>query len=264
MVHDRPDPGLPAEGRLVTAWLQREPSPSAGRVFCIPHAGYGSGVFSNWPRKRDAIEFLPVELPGRLARFAEPMPATFKELARDLIAGLERYLDVPFAFFGHCWSALIAYEVTAQLQRAGGPQAARLFVSSQLAPQDGPAGRMLDMNDAELADELAVIIRDQGNTPHPDLVALYLNVLRADIELNRRYVVPEPLRLSCPITAIGWTDDSEVPPGQMSGWPCCGDTTFDLFEGPHHRFIDAPADLLGTLCAGLNGKDGAKTKVVTR
>jgi surfactin synthase thioesterase subunit len=238
----------------MTVWLQREPSPgTAGRVFCLPHAGSGSGVFGNWPQQRDAIEFLPVELPGRLARFGEPIPATFQELAQDLIAGLERYLDLPFAFFGHCWSALVAYEVTAQLQRVGGPQAARLFVSSQLAPQDGPAGRMLDMNDAELADELAAMIRDQGNAPHPELVALYLRVLRGDIEMSRRYVVPEPLRLTCPITAIGWTDDSEVRPGEMAGWPSCGDTRFDLFAGRHYRFIDAPPELLGTLCAGLNG-----------
>lgn len=237
-----------------TVWLQRRPSPgAAGRVFCIPDAGRGSGVFGSWPRKQDAIEFLPVELPGRLARFGEPMPATFQELARDLIAGLEQYLDVPFAFFGHCWSALIGYEVTAQLERAGGPRAARLFVSSQPAPQDGPFGRMLGMDDAELADELAVIIRDQGNTPHPELVAVYLKVLRADIEMSRLYVVPEPQRLDCPITAIGWTDDTEVRPGQMAGWPSCGDTEFCLFPGTHDRFTDAPPDLLGTLCVGLNG-----------
>jgi surfactin synthase thioesterase subunit len=239
----------------MTAWLPREPSPgAAGRVFCIPHAGCGSGVFGNWPRRRDAIEFLPVELPGRVARFGEPIPATFQELARDLIGGVERYLDVPFAFFGHCWSALAAYEVTAQLQRIGGPQAARLFVSSQLAPQDGPAGRMLGMNDAGLAGELAAMIRDQGHTPHPELVVLYLKVLRADIEMSRRYVVPEPLRLTCPITAIGWTDDSEVRLGQMVGWPSCGDTSFHLFAGRHLRFIDAPPELVGTLCAGLNGR----------
>ena len=209
-------------------------------------------MFGNWPRNQDSIEFLPVELPGRLARFGDPVPATFQELTQGLIAGLAPYLDVPFAFFGHCWSALIAYEATAELQRAGGPEAARLFVSSQLAPQESPAGRMLEMNDAELTEELTVIIRGQGNAPHPELVALYLKVLRADIEMNRRYVVPEPLRLTCPVTAIGWTDDTEVPADQMAGWPSCGDTSFDLFAGPHERFTDAPAELLGTLCACLN------------
>jgi surfactin synthase thioesterase subunit len=239
----------------MTVWLQREPSASAaGRVFCIPHAGYGTSVFGSWPQERDDVEFLPVELPGRLARFGESMPATFQELAAGLVAGLERYLNVPFAFFGHCWSALIAYEATAQLQCGRGPRPARLFVSSQLAPQDGPAGRMLDMTDAELTDELVAMIREQGNTPHPELVAIYRTVLRADIELNRRYVVPEPLRLTCPITAVGWTDDDEVRPDEMAGWPTCGETTFEVFAGPHHRFMDAPPELLKTLCSGVAGR----------
>lgn len=235
----------------MTAWLQREPSPAAGRVFCIPHAGCGTGVFGNWPPERDGIEFLPVELPGRLPRFAESMPATFGELARDMITGLGPHLDVPFAFFGHCWSALVAYEVTAQLQQVGGPTAARLFVSSQLAPQDGPVGRMLGMDDAELGDELTAMIRDQGNRPHPELVSIYLTVLRADVEMSRRYVVSNPPRLTCPITAIGWSDDSEVRPAQMAGWTACGDASYEVFAGRHHRFIDAPPELLKTICAGL-------------
>jgi surfactin synthase thioesterase subunit len=235
-----------------SAWLQRQPSAAAtARVFCIPHAGCGASVFRNWPEEQDGVEFLPMELPGRLTRFADPMPATFQELARQMIAGLARCLDVPFAFFGHCWSALVAYEVTAQLQRAGGPAAARLFVSSQLAPQDGPVSRMLGMDEAELAVELESMIRDQGNKPHPELVAIYLKILRADVEASRRYLVPEPIRLTCPITVIGWTQDSEVRPDQMGGWPVCGDTTFELFPGRHHRFIDAPAELLSTLCAGM-------------
>ncbi|MFC9436555.1 thioesterase II family protein [Nocardia sp. NPDC057030] len=233
-------------------WLQRSPSTTAARrVFCIPHAGFGAGVYGNWPEQRHGVEFLPIELPGRLSRFADPMPPTFAELATDLIAGLEPYLDVPFAFFGHCWSALLAYEITAQLQHAGGPSATRLYVSSQQAPQDGPAGRMLSMDDAQLAVELESTIRAQGSKPYPELVAIYLEMLRNDVEISRRYVVPEPPRVRCPITAIGWTEDCEVPPAQMAGWPVCGDTAFKVFAGPHGRFIDAPPELLKTLCAGM-------------
>jgi surfactin synthase thioesterase subunit len=242
---------MPSHVTGTTIWLQRAPSVTAvGRVFCIPHAGCGASVFGNWPQEQDSIEFLPVELPGRLTRFGDRMPDTFQDLAAAMIAALRPYLDVPFAFFGHCWSALAAYEVTAQLQRAGAPAPVRLFVSSQVAPQDGPVGRMLGMNEAELTAELETTIRDQGNKPHPQLVSIYLSVLRVDIEVSRRYIVPEPLRLSCPITAIGWTDDTEVRPGQMTGWAECGDSAFEVFPGRHHRFLDAPPELLNTLCAG--------------
>jgi surfactin synthase thioesterase subunit len=236
---------------MTASWLQRPPSPAAAaRVFCIPHAGCGTNVFANWPRQRAGVEFLPVELPGRLTRFGERIPDTFQALARAMIAGLEPYLDVPFAFFGHCWSALAGYEATGQLQQIG-PPPARLFVSSQVPPQDGPFGRMLDMDDEQLVGELEATIQDLGNRPQPELVSIYVRVLRDDIEVSRRYVVPEPLRLSCPIIAIGWTDDSEVRPEQMTGWTACGDTTFTVLTGRHHRFIDAPPELLRILCDSM-------------
>jgi surfactin synthase thioesterase subunit len=249
----------------MTVWLQRQPSAAAtARVFCIPHAGCGASVFGNWPAERAGVEFLPVELPGRLTRFTDRMPGTFQELAAALLGALQPYLDVPFAFFGHCWSALAAYEATAQLQAAGGPDPARLFVSSQVAPQDGPVGRMLDMDDAALTAELEETIRDQGNTPHPQLVAVYLNVLRADIETSRRYVVPAPLRLRSPITAIGWSDDTDVRPDRMSGWAACGETAFTVLAGHHHRFLDAPPELLDLLVAGTTNRGGRPALVDER
>ncbi len=239
---------MPGRPTPRTKWLPREPGPgAAARVFCIPYSGCGASIYRRWPRQRDGVEFLPLEMPGHETRFTEPIVGSYQDLAKSMAADLEPYLDVPYAFFGHCWSALAAYEVTAELTREGAPPPAHLFVSSQVAPQDGPVSRMLDMGDEELAGELARMIEEFGGTPHPDLVELYLEVLRADVDLNRKYVMPEPYRLSCPITAIGWTEDSEVRPDEMGGWPRCGETTFEVFEGRHTRFIEAPPELLGVI-----------------
>jgi surfactin synthase thioesterase subunit len=235
-----------------TPWLPRMPSATAsGRVFCIPYAGCGAGMFRGWPREQNSVEFLPVEIPGRETRLAEPSAETFQELAAGMADGLGPYLDVPFAFFGHCWSAHAAYEATAELQRRSLPMPARLFVSSQVAPQEGPSGRLLDMDDAQLAAEIEVTIRALGGRPQPELVSIYVNVLRADVSVSRRYVLSELVELSCPITAIGWTDDSEVRPEEMMKWSECGNATFEVLAGAHRRFIDAPPELLETLCAGL-------------
>lgn len=226
-------------------WLPRAPSSTAAaRVFLIPYSGCGASMYRQWPSRRAGVEFLPVELPGHETRFAEPNFTSYAELARLMAAGLEPYLDVPFGFFGHCGSALAAYETSVELVRAGMPAPAGLFVSSQVAPQDGPAGRFLAMDDHELGAELEKLIRELGGTPSPELVELYLEVLRADVETNKRYVVPDPYRLPCLIAAIGWTGDDEIPYSTMGGWPACGETTPVLLEGSHHRFIEAPPDLL--------------------
>lgn len=220
-------------------------------MFCIPHAGCGATVFAKWPEEKDGVEFLAVELPGRLTRFGERMPETFQELAQAMIAGIRAYLDVPFALFGHCWSALAAYEVAVQLDRAGLPAPARLFVSSQPGPQEELTGRMIGMSESQLAEELAKTVRAMGHKAHPELVSIYVDVLRADIDLSLRYHMPEPPRLTCPISAIGWADDTEVRPEEMSGWAVCGDAEFVVFPGVHHRFIDAPPELLAALRAGV-------------
>ncbi|KHL08955.1 UNVERIFIED_CONTAM: thioesterase [Mumia flava] len=233
-------------------WLPRAPSRTArARVFLIPYSGCGASMYRQWPQERDGVEFLPVELPGHESRFAEPNVTSYAELAALMVQGLQPALDVPFGFFGHCGSALAAYETSAELVRTGMPSPAALFVSSEVAPQDGPAGRFLEMDDRELGGELETLIRELGGTPSAELIELYLEVLRADVEINKRYVVPRPLRLPCPITAIGWTGDDEIPFDTMGGWAACGETTSVLLEGSHHRFIEAPHDLLDLMGTAL-------------
>lgn len=252
---NRPPTGAPAMTGHVAGrnkWLRRTPSPTAnGRVFCIPYSGCGASMYRLWPQEHDGVEFLPVELPGHETRFAEPNFATYQELAKLMAAGLEPFLDVPYGFFGHCGSALAAYEVSAELSRGGYPVPANVFVSSEVAPQDGPYGRFLTMSSAELGVELETLIRDLGGTPSPDLISLYLEVLVADVETNKRYVMPDPFRLPCPVTAIGWTEDTEIPFSMMTGWSDCGDAAFELLEGRHHRFIEAPPELLSVLSSGV-------------
>jgi surfactin synthase thioesterase subunit len=233
-------------------WLPRMPSPTAtSRVFLIPYSGCGTSMYRPWPQQVDGVEFVPVELPGHERRFAEPNFSSYRELAEQMAPGLEPYLDVPFGFFGHCGSALAAYEVSAELVRSGRARPSRLFVSSEVAPQDGPAGRFLSMTDAELMAEHERLFDELGTRPGLEVLDLYLEVLRADVDTNKRYIVPDPLELPFPITAIGWTEDDEIPYATMKGWTRCGDTTFVVLPGRHHRFMQAPPELLTLMRDGL-------------
>ncbi len=249
--------------RKTTNWLQRPPSgTAAARVFCIPHAGCGVSVFRNWPAQHGSTEFLAIDLPGRLTRFDEPMPDTFQELAVGLVDGLAPYLDVPFTVFGHCWAALAAYEMAFELRRKSLPVPEQIVASSQLAPQDEMIARMLEMDHAQLKVELEKILRDMGQRPHPELVAIYVDILQADLDMIRRYVPSDPGSLPCPVTALGWRDDTEITPDQMHGWSACPETTFTVLPGEHSRFIDAPTELIeilaGTAQRGLSATGTAR------
>lgn len=233
-------------------WFPRTPlAEASARLFCIPYSGCGASMYRRWPESHGAIDFCRLQPPGRENRFSEPIFATYQEMAGAIADAVEPYLDVPYAFFGHCGSALAAYETTAELERRGRPTATALFISSQVAPQDGPAGRWLTMSRARLNEQLSKLIIASGGTPVPDLSDLYLDVLQEDIAANKRYIMPNPQRLKTPITTIGWLEDIEVDHRHMNGWSACGSVRAILLEGPHERFMEGPSELFDVFAEDL-------------
>lgn len=238
-------------------WLLRQPSPDAGaRLFCIPYSGCGASMYRQWPARIGDIEVCPVQLPGRESRFREESFASYEELASSMGRALLPHLDRPFAFFGHCASALPGYETALWLADQGHPTPVRLFVSSQVAPHQGPHGRFLGMSDKELTAELEELVVRLGGTPRPDLIALSLVVLRRDVEVNKAYRPDAPRRVPCPITTLGWDADTEVDHRLMGGWADCGEVTSRVLAGPHYGFIDAPGELLEAFAVDM-GRAGS-------
>lgn len=242
----------PAPSSRPGKWLLRTPSPQAqARLFCLPYPGCGASMYRQWPRYLGTTEICAVQLPGRENRLREPMPTTFEQLAGATIDGLWPYLDRPFGLFGHCGGALMAFVMAQQLCGNEGPVPARLFVSSQPAPHDGPQSRFLAMDDDAMRAELAALIRELGGTPAPAFIDVGLQVLRADVEMHRRYQPGVPARLACPVTVLGWTRDTEVPPGQLGAWSSYGEPAFRQLDGEHFSFLEAPAALRQHLAADL-------------
>ncbi|HET6208873.1 MAG TPA: thioesterase domain-containing protein [Jatrophihabitans sp.] len=248
----RPAPGARrAPGR----WLLRQPQELAtARLFCFPYAGVGASMYQRWPARVGPAEVCLLQLPGRENRIREPHYGDYESLADQLVEQLLPYLDRPFAFFGHCSGALAGYAVTVGLLQAGLPAPATLFVSSQVAPHQGPHSRFLAMTDEQLQDELAGLVRVLGGEPDPSLLALGVGVLRADVEATRRYRPLEPVPVPSRLTAIGWQDDPETTVAQLAGWADCarpGRFRRAVLPGSHYTFLSAPQALLDELAADL-------------
>jgi len=239
----------PAPTARASRWLLRAPSPQArARIFCLPYPGCGASMYRRWPRYLGTTELCPVQLPGRENRLREPLPPTLEELADAVAEGLGPALDRPFALFGHCGAAVVAFAAAQRLQTRATPPS-RLFVSSQPAPHDGPASRFLGLTDDALRIELARLIQELGGDPVPAFVDLGLRVLRADVETHRRYTPPAPVPLGVPLTAIGWAGDTEVPVDALRGWSAYGDVRHHRLDGSHFSFLDAPPALRAVLTA---------------
>jgi surfactin synthase thioesterase subunit len=245
-------PTKPKQGR----WLLRRPSEdAAARLFCFPYSGVGASMYTNWPDTVGPAEVCLLQLPGRENRLREPHYGDYDTLAEQLLEQLSPYLDRPYAFFGHCGGALPGFATTLRLIAAGMPPPAVLFMSSQVAPHQGPYGRFLSMSEPELAVELEKFVHAMGGTPHPDLIALGLRVLVADVAANKGYRLPTAVTVPCQITALSWQDDQEVAPSLMGGWAECaepGRFRQVVLPGSHYSFLNAPPALLAELAADLD------------
>jgi surfactin synthase thioesterase subunit len=232
-------------------WLLREPDPTASlRLFCLPISGLGASTFRRWPTRIGAVEVCPVQLPGRENRMRERPCTDMLALARDAADALEPALDLPYAFFGHCLGGRIGYALATELLSRGAQPPVALVASSCLAPHHG--GRFgpyrPEMTDAEYVETLQEGARRQGlATPDPELAALAVRLLRADVELSCGYQPSGPTEHPLEVTTVGWTADRDVAPHAMSDWTAYGPVHHQVLAGDELGFLSAPPALLHLL-----------------
>ena len=222
-------------------WLSRQRArrtPPRMRLFCIPYAGGGAQIYRTYGQALPAdVEVCAIQLPGREKRFLEPALECVDAIADQLAPVIGEKLDLPYAIFGHSLGALVGFELVRRLRNAGRPLPVRLFASGHRAPHlPDPDPPIHHLPDAEFIEEL----RELNGTPEAvlessELLELVLPMLRADFAAAETYLYRSDAPLSCPITALGGTDDDKVSPEALQGWGehTSGGFEFHLFEGDH-------------------------------
>jgi medium-chain acyl-[acyl-carrier-protein] hydrolase len=218
------------------------------RLFCFPHAA-GNAAFYQ-PLRRfmpPEIDLCPVELPGRAARLDEAPLTSMSALMEQLDHALKPLMGVPFGFFGHSVGTCMAYQAARQLSSADARTAVHLFVSGRgspnFAPVDQPSVRLRSDHD------LLSILRRFGGTPpaimqRPELIAILLPALRADLALVEGYGFDPGNHIACPITAFGGADDLSYS-RSLQSWKdfTRGKFRTCIFPGGHFYFSPAAAAL---------------------
>jgi surfactin synthase thioesterase subunit len=225
----------------------------ARRLFCIPYAGGGAGAYRWWPKWLPGdIELQALQLPGRESRLRERPFESIEECVASALPVLAAGSDLPYAIFGHSMGALIAFELTLALQRHGVAPPEHLFVSGRRAPDEpDPEPPVHGLKDDEFLDELQ---RRYGAVPQavreePELLALLLPTLRADIGAIERYAMRPGARVTCPIHVYGGTLDRHPRPDQLPAWQGVAATPIRVreFEGDHFYLSSQAASLLADI-----------------
>lgn len=249
-----------------TDWLPgAAPEPGATlRLFCFPHAGGAASVFRSWTRDLPpGVEVHPVQLPGRESRFGEPFAAGIADLVPGLAAALRPWLDVPFALLGTSMGALIAYELACHLRRTTGREPVRLIVAGAEAPgAERHWPRLSDLPEEQFGRAMQ---ERHGGIPdlilsHPQLRAVYLPVLRADMALVENYHrTTGPAALSCPVSAYVGAEDHSVRGPAVQRWNEVTSGPFDsaVIDGDHFAVVAHRDLVLGRLTTGAGRTDSS-------
>jgi medium-chain acyl-[acyl-carrier-protein] hydrolase len=238
-------------------WVLRpKPNPNAKlRLFCFPYAGGGASVFYTWPKDLPGtVEVCPIQLPGREGRLMEPVFTRLAPMVQALISAMSRYLDRPFAFFGHSMGALIGFETAKRLRAMNGPDPVQLFISASRAPHLEEQAPTHDLPE----EDLIVRLRSLNGTAqvvldNPEWLRLYLPIVRADLAVDETYWSPDRVPVKCPILAFGGSSDKEVTLEELEAWRLATSGRFllKILPGDHFFLRSAQPLLLRMIAQSL-------------
>ncbi|GAA1394190.1 alpha/beta fold hydrolase [Kitasatospora putterlickiae] len=229
-----------------SAWLRRfHPAEQARvRLVCLPHAGGSASYF--FPLSRclaPEAEVLAVQYPGRQDRHTEPLFTDLAEPADRIAEALKVWDDLPLALFGHSMGATIGFEVARRLEASGTVPVA-LFASGRRAPSRVRDEGIHRRPDQEfLAEMVSLGGASEVLLKEPELLRLYLPVVRGDYRAAETYRYQEGPALTCPVFGLTGDRDQQAEIENVAAWAehTTGAFGLEVFPGGHFYLNDAPA-----------------------
>lgn len=254
-------------------WIIRpKPNPQAQlRLFCFPFGGGGASFYRPWANYLSPeIELCAIQIPGRENRLREQLFTELLPLVDTLSEIIENYIELPFVFFGHSMGAWIGYELLRQLRSKGKPDPIHLFVSGRRAPHI-PNHEPLRYNlpKSEFINE----IRRYDGTPElilqePELLEIFLPILRADYSMLETYVYKHQDPIDCPITVFGGLQDDSVSLHDLREWHILTSSEFriKMYPGNHFYLKDLNQELLDDILKdiSLSSQSAQFSKICTQ
>jgi surfactin synthase thioesterase subunit len=250
---------------VLTGYLTRAPQETGDwlRLFCLHHAGGAASSFNGWAAELGPpVDVLPVQLPGREGRVAEPRPRDMAALVEELAAHLGPHLRPPYVLYGHSMGALVSYALVLALQERGLPLPERLVVGAYPAPDEHRF--MADVPAMPLDDLARLLVRIGGMSQmvlgYPDWRDAAVALVREDLRLCHSFE-PEGEGVRCALHAFAGESDTLMTPAEAEGWGRYTEGPFRLHRLPGGHFFtrDAMPAFLAELRAVLGLPNARRT-----
>ncbi len=235
--------------------------PAGARLICLHHAGGSAATFVSLARSLVSFEVLAVRLPGRVGSRGEAWPQSAESLVSALVEVLLPLVrDRCWAVLGYSMGARLGLELTVRLVQGGAAPPVHLFACASRSPRH-LAAEPLGLASLPDADLLREVVMRFGGIPaeimaEPELLALTLPTLRADLAFHEAWDLPVDRVVPCGISAWSGTEDALVDEASLAAWREHTAGAFEIrrFEGGHF-FHDTPAfqAAVEDLLAGARG-----------
>ena len=227
--------------------LPENPSANTTYIFSFPFAGGGASAFSKWSsRFPEHIQICPVQYPGRENRWGQPLASNLLELIQELADTFDGKWPRSFAFLGHSFGALVAFELARKLVDQGQTPPLRLFMTGARAPHLALKESIHKLED----DRFLVKLRQYDGLPaeilsNDDLLKVVVPVIKNDFRLFEEHRFQNQPLLPVPISAFGAIDDRNVSIADVLAWSSLTSKTFRarFLKGNHFFLFDAIASV---------------------
>ncbi|MBD2136114.1 thioesterase [Anabaena sp. FACHB-1237] len=221
-----------------------QPNPDATmRLFCFTYAGGNATTFRTWHHNLpNNIEVCPIEIPGRGRQIKAIPHQKIAPLLTEITDHIIPFLDKPFLIFGYSMGSLISFELCRLLRSQYNLSPLHLLVAARRAPQFPPEKPLISHLPN---DQFIVELSKFNGTPqvildNPELMEIFLPVIRADFTLLESYNYTEKAPFDFPITAFGGLQDPEVSHNALQAWEVQTNASFCLKMLPgDHFFINS-------------------------
>jgi surfactin synthase thioesterase subunit len=159
-------------------------------LFCLPFAGGNKYSYRGYVKHSPPnLNIIPVELPGRGARFKEPLLKDAHAMANDVLKQIEPLLGEPYAIYGHSMGTLIGYLLTKKIISKLFPKPKFLVFTGSGGPsvrQTEPVRYLLPK------DKFIQKVRELGGCPEEilqdeNMMIFFEPILRADFQVVETY-----------------------------------------------------------------------------
>jgi len=213
-------------------------------VLALPQAGAGCATFADLAAGLGPhVALFGMNAPGRQARLAEPPVTELDQLVERLTDWIESTVDRPYAMFGYCSGALLAFLTARRVAERGLPRPRSVIVCSYPAPQLAEPATTLHTLPADVF--WHELLRHGGFAAElvaePEYRALFEPALRADYQAlaSFRYRAAPPLDV--PVVAVTGEYDRDLDPNLVAAWEAQTTGGFRLETVPSGHWVMAEA-----------------------